>query len=223
MENNMNSLDEIAIKNGTDKSSKIHNYCVKYEKYFNFNRNENLKILEIGVLNGDSLRTWSEFYPNSVIVGIDIDEQCIVHESEKIKIEIGSQIDENFLNNVIEKYGEFDLILDDGSHLQSHMIKSFEILFPYVKKNGIYVVEDVCCSYWDKYEGGFRKNGTSIEYFKDIIDDVNFNGEMAENFNYIHARREDLLIEQTKSKNNRIRTDIESINFMNSIIIITKR
>ena len=28
----MKTLDEIAIKNRTDKSSKTHNYCVKYEK-----------------------------------------------------------------------------------------------------------------------------------------------------------------------------------------------
>jgi len=219
----MNSLDEIAIKNGTDKSSKTHNYCVKYEKYFNFNRNENLKILEIGVFNGESLRTWSEFYPNSMIVGIDIDERCIDYQSEKIKIEIGSQIDEKFLNNVIEKYGEFDLILDDGSHQQSHMIKSFEILFPCVKKNGLYVVEDTCCSYWSEFEGGFRKSGTSIEYFKDIIDDVNFNGELLERYSPAYARKEDSLIAQTNSKKYGIRTDIESLNFMNSMIIITKR
>jgi hypothetical protein len=218
----MNNLNDIAIKYGTDKSSEIHDYCVKYEKYFNFNQNDKLKILEIGVLYDASLKTWSEFYPNSLIVGIDIDENCKIYESENIKIEIGSQEDEKFLNNVIEKYGEFDLIIDDGSHYQSHMIKSFEILFPCVKKNGLYVVEDTCCSYWDEYEGGFRKSGTAIEYFKDIIDDVNFNGELLES-HYSYARKDDLLIEQVKLKNYKIRTDIESINFMNSIIIITKR
>jgi hypothetical protein len=219
----MNSLDELAIKNGTDKSSMIHDYCFKYEKYLTFNRNDKLKILEIGVWKGESLSTWSEFYPNSLIVGIDINKDCKIYESEKIKIEIGSQIDEQFLKYVVETYGEFDLIIDDGSHYQSHMIKSFEFLFPYVKKTGLYVVEDVCCSYWSNFEGGFRKSGTSVEYFKGIIDDVNFNGELLENFNPSYARKDDLLIEQVSKKNYDIRTDIESLNFMNSIIIITKR
>jgi hypothetical protein len=217
------TLDEIAIKHGTDKSSKIHNYCVKYEKYFNFDREKELKILEIGVLNGASVKSWSEFYPNSLIVGIDINNDCKIYESEKIKIEIGSQIDEKFLMSVIEKYGEFDFIIDDGSHFQSHMIKSFKILFPYVKKSGLYIVEDICCSYWDSYEGGYRKTGTSVEYFKNLIDDINFNGKMVENFIPNVARKEDLLIEQVKMKKENIRIDIESINFMNSIVIVTKR
>jgi hypothetical protein len=73
------------------------------------------------------------------------------------------------------------------------------------------------------FEGGFRKFGTSIEYFKGIIDDVNFNGERLENFSPNYARRDDLLIEQVSKKKYDIRTDIESLNFMNSIIMITKR
>lgn len=219
----MVSLDEIAIKYGTDKSSKIHNYCDKYEKYFNFTRESDIKILEIGVFNGESLSTWNEFYPNSLVVGIDIDSRCKDYERDNIKVEIGSQDDELFLNLVNEKYGDFNLIIDDGSHLQSHMIKSFEILFPLLNKGGVYVVEDVCCSYWGGYEGGLKKNGTSVEYFKNLIDDVNFYGEMSENFTPNVARREDVLIDHVITKNLSIRCDIESINFLNSLIIITKR
>ena len=52
----MNTLDNLAKKYGTDKSSEIHNYCVKYEKYLPFNRNDKLNIMEIGVLDGKSFR-----------------------------------------------------------------------------------------------------------------------------------------------------------------------
>ena len=221
--NNMKTLDEIAKKHGTDKSSLIHNYCEKYEKYLNFDKNQNLKILEIGVFNGASVKTWSEFYPNSLVVGIDINKNCKSYESDNIKIEIGSQDDETFLNQVISKYGEFDFILDDGSHHQSHMIKSFEVLFPQLKKGGTYIIEDACCSYWPGFGGGLRRPGTSIEYFKNLIDDVNFNGQMSESFMPNVARREDILIKEVTSKQLNIRTDIESINFLNSIIIVTKR
>lgn len=55
----MKSLDQIAIEEKTDKSSLIHNYCKKYELYFNSIRFENLKVLEIGVQNGFSLKTWA--------------------------------------------------------------------------------------------------------------------------------------------------------------------
>ena len=46
---------------------------------------------------------------------------------------------------------------------------------------------------------------------------------MVENFSPNVARKEDLLIEQVKMKKENIRIDIESINFMNSIVIVTKR
>lgn len=219
----MNILDEIAIKYGTDKSSHNHNYCNKYEKYFKFDRNSSIKMLEIGVLDGASVNIWSEFYPNASIVAIDIDPRCKNYESKKITIEIGSQDNEDFINDVCTKYGPFDLILDDGSHQQSHMIKSFEYSFKFLKSGGIYVIEDVCCSYWDAFGGGYKKEGTSVEYFKNLVDEVNFNGLRNDTPSRSFARREDWLVELVNQKNINIRTDIESINFLNSIIIITKR
>jgi len=222
----MYSLDKIAKNCGTDKSSDVHNYCVKYEKWLPFERLEPIKILEIGVLNGESICMWKSFYPNSIYVGIDIDDKCKKHENitNNTFIEIGSQDNVNFLEYVSKKYGPFDFILDDGSHIQKHMIFSFNHLFPYLKSEGVYVIEDSVTSYWEEvYEGGFRKKGTCIEYLKELIDDVNFHGNFQKNFYSLHARREDLLIPQVQRDNPEIKTDIESINFLNSIIIVTKR
>ena len=216
----MSILDRLAIKYGTDKSSLIHNYCSKYEKYLPFNRYDPIKILEIGVLDGKSLLTWEEYFYNSNIVGIDINPSCKQYEGSRIKIEIGSQVDERFLQEIIEKHGPFDMILDDGSHMQSHMIRSFEILFHNLRKSGVYIVEDTCCSYWTEYEGGLNLPNTAVEYFKRLIDDVNFRGNYSE-LQYAHSRREDSLIQKAKMEN--IRVDIESINFLNSIILVTKR
>ena len=219
----MKRLDEIAKNNGTDKSSEIHNYCEKYEKYLRFDRDQPLKILEIGVLNGASVKTWSEFYPNSTIVGIDIDPNCKSYEGDRIKIEIGSQDDVEFLRSVVEKYGAFDLILDDGSHMQHHVLASFDFLFHHLVKGGTYVVEDSCCAYWNDYVGGSNGRVSSVENFKILVDEVNFNGLLSDNFEQMHARREDMLEKSNSVKQSGIRTDIESINFLNSIIIITKR
>jgi hypothetical protein len=221
----MYSLDQIAKLYGTDKSSEIHNYCTYYEKYLPFDREDPIKILEIGVWNGNSLLTWKDYYPNSIVVGIDIMNQCLryTNPSKNIWIEIGSQNDINFLRSVVDKWGSFDMILDDGSHMNEDVIISFNYLIDYVKNSGVYIVEDSCCSYWPEYNGGFRKESSSVEHFKRMIDDVNFNGQLRENFKLPHARREDYLINQSIRKNLNIRTDIESINFLNSLIIITKR
>lgn len=220
----MKTLDNLGIKCGTDKSSLIHNYLVKYEKYLPFNKNDNIKILEIGVLNGESICLWKEYFPNANIVGIDIDETCKRFESENVIIEIGSQYDGDFLKKIIEKHGEFDMILDDGSHMNEHVIFSFKNLFSSVKSNGVYIVEDCCTSYWSHYGGERFGKNTIMEYFKGLSDEVNFFGELTENFHNLHARREDILIEQFKIKGyNYVGTEIESLNFMNGIILITKR
>jgi SAM-dependent methyltransferase len=221
----MQTLDKISKFYGTDKSSEIHNYCEKYEKYFPFDRLEPIKILEIGVYDGQSLNTWKHYYPNSIVIGIDIMEKCLMHKNtnNNIWVEIGSQNDAEFLKYVSEKWGPFDMILDDGSHINSDVIFSFLNLFDSVKTGGIYVVEDCSTSYWEEFGGGFRKENTMIEHFKNLIDDVNFNGEYQEIFWNVHARREDYLINQMKEKGINIRFDIESINFLNGIIILTRR
>lgn len=218
----MSLLDKLAIIRGTDKSSLIHNYCVKYEKYLPFKRTDKLKILEIGVLDGSSLRMWSDYFMFSEIIGIDIDNRCKTYEEGRIKVEIGSQFDENFLNEVGTKYEMFDMILDDGSHMNNHVIFSFEKLFKYVKPGGLYIVEDAETSYWNEYGGGLRKEGTTIEYFKKLIDDINFRGIMNLDFHAPNARREDKLIEYSNKIQPDCITNIESINFLNGIIIITK-
>ena len=220
----MSILNEIGVKNNTDKSSIIHDYLKKYEKYFPFKRTDKITLLEIGILNGESLRTWKDYFVNAKIIGIDINPECKKHEEERIHIEIGDQSDESFLKNITNKYGSFDLIVDDGSHINSHVITSFKFLFNFVKSQGLYVVEDSCTSYWWDYEGGLKKEGTSIEFFKNIIDEVNFGGELTDNFISVHARRDDLLFNQFKRKGyENFGMYIESINFLNSIILITKK
>jgi hypothetical protein len=219
----MSTLDKLAKLNGTDKSSEIHNYCVKYEKYLPFDRYDRLTLLEIGVLNGESLRMWRDYFYRSYIIGIDINPDCKKHEEQKISIEIGSQIDDQFLESVCDKYGWFDLIIDDGSHVNNHVTHSFEKLFPRVKPGGVYVIEDCGTAYWEDYGGGYLKQDSSIEYFKRLSDDVNFRGLMNHNFTNVHARREDVLKGTSETMQPYVRTDIESINFLNGIIIITKR
>ena len=221
----MKTLDEIAIETKTDKSSHQHNYCVKYEKYLPFKRDQKIKILEIGVFNGSSINMWREYYCNSYVVGIDIDSSCTKYEKieNNLFVEIGSQIDSIFLSKVIEKHGSFDLIIDDGSHMQSHMIFSFEKLFPALKNSGVYIVEDTSCSYWNEYGGGLYRSNSSVEYFKSLVDHVNFFGQKLKGDNW-YWRREDYQVEQLKTYNpHQCRIDIESITFLNSTILITKR
>ena len=219
----MSTLDKLAKAHGTDKSSNIHNYCVKYEKYIPFKRYDEINILEIGVLDGKSLLTWKEYFYRAHILGIDINPDCKKYEEPRISVEIGSQDDGNFLSRTWQQYGPFDMILDDGSHMNEHVIYSFEHLWGAVKSGGVYIVEDCGTSYWSDWNGAYLKHDSMIEYFKRLADDVNFRGLQNFDTPNVHARREDWLTDLSKQTQPGCITDIESINFLNGIIIITKR
>ena len=144
----LNSLDTIFDKYDTDKKQNFHNYTRQYEKLLKDFKNKPIKYLEIGVYNGGSLNAMREvFEKSSCILGLDINHNCKIYEDVKnnIYVEIGDATDSNFINNIINKYGKFDIILDDGSHRNCDVIKSFECLFPLLNDDGLYIVEDTIC------------------------------------------------------------------------------
>jgi hypothetical protein len=135
-------LDLIGIRRATDKSSLIGDYLRHYERIFKDIRNEAFTLLEIGVFRGGSVQTWEEFFAKARIVGVDIDPSCRSYASERVTIEIGSQNDARFLHQLTTKY-QPTVIIDDGSHLASDVIFTFERLFPTLPSGGIYVIEDL--------------------------------------------------------------------------------
>jgi len=171
----MGRLNELALKYGTDKSSNHHNYMDIYEKYFDKLKDNDLKILEIGVARGRSLRTWEEYFTKAKIYGIDIKEKCEKYSTERIKIFIGKQNDINLVNKVIDEVGELDIIIDDGSHTMIDQKGSCDKFFPFLKEGGIYIIEDLCTSYRRRnYNGGFRNVHTTIEFLKRMLDTLHY-------------------------------------------------
>ncbi|MBU6153290.1 MAG: hypothetical protein KGP28_03205 [Bdellovibrionales bacterium] len=176
------SLTDLAIKHKTDKWG-LHFYTQHYERHFQHLRNQKVKILEIGVggyqdpkAGGESLRMWKDFFQEGLIYGIDIHDKS-THEEDRIKIFRGSQIDSNFLGSVLAEIGEPDLIIDDGSHINEHIIETFKILFPKLKQDGIYAVEDLQTSYWNSYGGdsfNLKNPKTAMNFFKGLTDSMNF-------------------------------------------------
>jgi hypothetical protein len=167
-----NVLDEIAIKHGTDKSSQIHNYTEGYYSVFSQLRERELKVLEIGVFNGASLRMWEEFFPNSQIFGIDKNPDALRHQTERTKIFIGDQADETFLKAVAHATDRLDIVIDDGSHHPEHQLLGLAAFFPHLNPDGIYVIEDLCCSYLKRYgpNAGLGNPGNTVEYLKGLLD-----------------------------------------------------
>ena len=165
------------FKNNKDKKIfKWIHYFPIYEKHFKPLRDRPIKMLEIGILNGGSLQMWKDyFHPDSIIVGIDIDSRCSKYEydSPNIKIRIGDQSNTEFLQSLVDEFGEFDLVLDDGSHHVNHVNKTFQFLFPKIANDAVYFIEDTHAAYWDSH-GGSVENPESINNVaKKMIDIIN--------------------------------------------------
>jgi hypothetical protein len=129
------SFYEIGKKTGTDKCSH-HQYHFCYEAHFEWFRDAPINLLEIGVSSGASLRLWEEYFPSARIFGIDCEESCRKHASNRSKIFIGSQEDPKFLRDVVAQTGALDIVIDDGSHMMKAQQTSFMELFPFVKIGG---------------------------------------------------------------------------------------
>ena len=144
-----------------------------YEKHFAQYRNRDIKFLEIGVFHGGSLQMWKNYFgPRAKIVGVDINPICKTYEEDNIIIELGSQEDRDFLRQLAAKHGPFDIILDDGGHTMSQQIISFQELYQHVRRDGLYLCEDLHTSYWNQWGGGFRHPNTFIEFAKGLIDEL---------------------------------------------------
>jgi hypothetical protein len=153
---------------------KWKHYFPIYERHFKDFVNRPVTFIEIGCGLGGSLQMWKQYFgPHARIIGVDIDPECKKFEEDQIEIYIGPQQDSQFLQSIINEVGIPDVVLDDGSHVMSHVVATFQFLYPKMLKNGIYLVEDLHTAYWEEYEGGLRKPSTFIELCKNLIDELN--------------------------------------------------
>jgi hypothetical protein len=166
------SFGAIALRHGTDKAEAVRRIIPVYERLLEPRRHLVTKLLEIGVLDGASLRTWHEYFPNAQILAVDIDPAAADHGSDAVTVLIGDQGEPEFLSHVAE-YGPFDIVVDDGSHYPDDQKTSLGVLWPTVNPGGVYVVEDIHTSYLGRWHGGYRKPGTFVEHVKEIVDDAN--------------------------------------------------
>jgi demethylmacrocin O-methyltransferase len=147
------SLPDLCAQHRTDKCEQHHNYVELYVTVFEPVREEAKRVLEIGVLDGDSVRMWEAYFPRAMIFGIDIVDTS-QHETERIRTFIGDQANRAQLAEFAKQFGsDFDIVIDDGGHTMEQQQVSFGFFFPLVKSGGIYIIEDIHTSFPDRYPG----------------------------------------------------------------------
>ena len=154
-------LDEIGMKEQTDKCCFDHNYLDKYELFLQNMRRDKFRLLELGVFHGASERMWKEYFPYAEIYGVDINPSCKDYEEERIKI---ITMDLSDVEN-LEKLKEISprVIIDDASHIWSHQIKALFTLFSALPSGGIYILEDMETSVNPNLYPGYADDTISVD------------------------------------------------------------
>lgn len=154
--------------------NKWHHYIPLYDRYLApYRERPGLRMLEIGVDKGGSLEMWRSYFgPEATIFGIDISEACAAFDGEAGQVRIGSQIDEPFLNSVVEEMGGIDIVLDDGSHKMAHVRESLRLLYPKLNAGGTYIVEDMHTAYYRGFGGGVGNRDNFFNLVRSVFDDM---------------------------------------------------
>ncbi len=158
-------------------SDKWASYLPHYDQLFGPLRDNPISMLEIGVQNGGSLETWSQFFKSAeVIVGCDINPKCAVlrYDDPRIKVVVADANSTQGFQSITSYATSFDIVIDDGSHQSNDILRSFIAYFPLVKPGGVYVVEDACCLYLDEFGGGLLNEFGAYNFFKRLVDVISF-------------------------------------------------
>ncbi len=173
-------LDALARLWGTDKASTGHGYTASYAAHLGARRWRVRSVLEIGVggyldpyFGGQSMRMWRNYFPRAQIYGIDVEPKQL-DTTERMTTLQADQSDPKSLRAALAGCPPFDLIVDDGSHIGSDVITTFETLFERVAPGGLYAIEDLWASY-DPYFGGGPPgtDGTGLALVRTLLDDLN--------------------------------------------------
>jgi len=147
-----------------DSDKVISGYLDVYDQLFERLVQQPIKLLEIGIYHGGSMRLWRDYFPNGQIVGVDLNIPEDLKNEERIQVFQGSQDDGEFLHRVTSHAAPagFDIIIDDASHLGSLTKQTFWHLFDqHLKPGGLYIIEDWGTGYWEDWPDGRAQQQSS--------------------------------------------------------------
>ena len=131
------------MEHKSDKETR-HKYISNlYDEKFSKIKNNNFKLLEIGVSSGKSILLWESFFKNAEIFGVDIKKTEKFEFSKSVKIYNKNAYDLDFIFYLKSKYFNFDVIIDDGSHFAQDQFFFCNHYKSLLSENGILIVEDV--------------------------------------------------------------------------------
>jgi len=197
-----NTISELCFKHGSDKGYldffsktpyiwKPRNYAEFYFKLFDHCKDQIRLVFECGIGSnnpniesnmtsggkpGASLRVWKDYFTNAEIYGADVDKDILFTE-DRIKTFEVDQTKKDSIEKMWQQINkrDFDIIIDDGLHNYEAGITLFENSFEKLRKNGIYIIEDVSNKYLFQLIESLKSHNPEVEILKSNLNNRNDN------------------------------------------------
>lgn len=132
----MKTLRQLSMElNYPSDKDTSHNYLPVYQE--EFTQTENIKILELGVYTGGSLKLWQGFFINSELHGVE----SIKRNDDPIPGVMHWGNYQDLCDEFDDNY--FDYIVNDSLHYAEDQIEAFDLYYSKVKPGGKFFMEDV--------------------------------------------------------------------------------
>ena len=134
------TMQELALRCGTSKATG-HSYMPVYEAMLP-ERQFPVRLLEIGVYRGESIRMWLEWFahPDTMVYGVDTCPESVLHDPRYVYHACDQR---DAVLGTLFPPESLDVIVDDACHDPPAQRRSFELLWPALKPGGQYWIEDV--------------------------------------------------------------------------------
>lgn len=217
-------LHELYAAHQGKVSDKWFAYFSEYDRIFTNYRDKPICLLEIGIQNGGSLELWAKYFSRAKkLVGCDINQDCtkLTYDDARICVIVGNANADDTQERIQKESDYFDIIIDDGSHTSSDIVKTFCRYFPCLENEGVFVAEDLHCSYWRESEGGLFDPFSSVSFFKLLVDVIN-----QEHWGIDRSRS--ALLAGFRDKyaldlEEDVLAQVHSVEFINSLCVVRKR
>jgi hypothetical protein len=205
----------------------IQNY---YSKEFSDKRNDNLKIVEIGIREGADFRMLGDWFVSSSVTGIDVNGVNLASE-RTVFPDTEYDVPYSHLSNLTAIHGDgysskvvnlfedesIDYLIDDASHMLEDHLKCIKMYHKKIKNGGKIILEDVTFQ-----KVGEEKN-TCINKIEECAKENNFEFKLYD-FRNLPLPEEEIMLDAVQSCRQRQARDAVTTTTDFSVIVeLTKQ
>ena len=167
--------------------------------------------MEIGSFYGNASAALFFYFRNSLIYSADINPDMYKYKGSRLNnFFVDSSSKESIIKNILNQNIEFNIVIEDASHMLKDQIISLFMLFPKIKKGGIYIIEEI--DFPEKKED--MRIGQNMPDLKTILKKIQSNEDF--DSEYIDKSEKEYLI-----------SNVSSISFfkgnLNELVVVRKK